>query len=85
MNAGQFVNQHSYLILGFAALAILAVILQVRRARRAWLIWGGLVLVMAAGWFVLRTGAVAPLDSVEAIEAAVTSGKPTLVEFYSNY
>jgi drug/metabolite transporter superfamily protein YnfA len=85
MNAGQFVNQHSYLILGVAVLAILAVILQARRARRVWLVWGGLVVVMATGWFVLRTGAGAPLDSVEAIEAAAASGKPTLVEFYSNY
>ena len=46
MNAGQFVNQHSYLIFGSVALAILAVILQVRRARRAWLVWGGLSFIL---------------------------------------
>ena len=54
MNAGQFVNQHSYLIFGLAVLATLAVILLVRRARRAWLVWGGLVVLLAAAWFVLQ-------------------------------
>ena len=85
MNAGQFVNQHSYLIFGFAALAILAVILQVRRARRAWLVWGGLAVLLAAAWFVLQIKPTPRLDSVQALEVATTSGKPALVEFYSDY
>ena len=85
MNAGQFVNQHSYLILGFAALAILAVTLQVRRARHAWLVWGGLAVLLAAVWFVLQIKPTPRLDSVQALEAATISGKPVLVEFYSDY
>ena len=85
MSIAQFLNQHSYLAIGSVILLILAAFLLVRRAHRAWLIWGALAVVMVAGWLVLRTGTGARLDSTEAMEATIASGRPTLVEFYSDY
>ena len=85
MSVAQFLNQHSYLAVGSVILLVLAVLLLVRRAHRAWLIWGALAIVMVAGWLALRTGTGVRLDSAEAMETAIASGRPTLVEFYSDY
>jgi hypothetical protein len=84
-NAAQFFNQHSYLITGAAILLILAIFSLVRRARWAWLVWLVVAVALGAGWLALRTEPGAQFSSVEAIEATVASGQPTLVEFYSDY
>jgi drug/metabolite transporter (DMT)-like permease len=81
----QFFNQHSYLLVSASVLGVAALALVLRRARRAWLIWLGLLGVAVGGWFALRTGAGEPFKSVDAYEAAVREGQPTLVEFYSDY
>ena len=85
MTIFQFLNQHSYLLICAIVLGILAIALFRRRARRAWLIWLGVFVVAIAGWFALRTGEGTTFNSVADYEAALRSGQPTLVEFYSDY
>jgi len=81
----QFFNQHSYLLISASVLGVIAMALFRRHARRAWLIWFGVVVVASAGWFLLRTGEGAQFNSVEDYEAALRAGQPTLIEFYSDY
>jgi 4-amino-4-deoxy-L-arabinose transferase-like glycosyltransferase len=81
----QFFNQHSYLLICAIVLGVVAIALFRRHARRAWLIWLGVLAVAVAGWFALRTGSGTQLNSVEDYEAALRAGQPTLVEFYSDY
>ena len=81
----QFLNQHSYLLICAIVLGVMAVALFRRRARRAWWIWLGVFVAAIAGWFALRTGGGTPFNSVEDYEAALRTGQPTLVEFYSDY
>ena len=81
----QFFNQHSYLFISAIVLSIAAMVLFQRHARRAWVIWFGVVTVAVTGWFVLRTGEGASFNSVEDYEAALRTGQPALVEFYSDY
>ena len=81
----QFFNQHSFVITSGVLLAMGALVLRRRRARRAWLVWIGLFAVAAIGWLTLRTGEGLQLNSTAEYEAAIRSGQPTLVEFYSNY
>ena len=85
MTVFQFFNQHSYLLISASVLGIVALALFRRRARRAWLIWLGMLAVALAGWFALRTGEGAQFHSAEDYEAALRTGQPTLVEFYSDY
>jgi hypothetical protein len=85
MTIFQFFNQHSYLLICAIVLSAVAIALFWRHARRAWLIWLGLLAVAIAGWFALRTGAGTQFNSVEDYEAALREGQPTLVEFYSDY
>jgi nicotinamide riboside transporter PnuC len=85
MSVFQFFNEHSYLIISGTLLAIGAVVLLIRKARRAWLLWIGLALIGVAGWFALRTGSGTQLNSVDDYEAAIRTGQPMLVEFYSDY
>jgi 4-amino-4-deoxy-L-arabinose transferase-like glycosyltransferase len=81
----QFINQHSYLLISAVVLGVVAIALFRRRARRAWLIWLGLLAVALVGWLALRTGEGTPFNSVEDYETALRSGQPTLVEIYSDY
>ncbi len=83
MGIGAFLNQHSFVIAALVVLAVAAVALG--RGRRGWLIWAGLALALGAVWLVLRIGPTNRLDSVAAIDSAVSSGRPALVEFYSDY
>lgn len=85
MTPVQFLNQHSYVVAAGTLLALLAVMLRVRRARGGWLIWLGLAGLAAAGWLALRTGESARFTAVADYEAALRTGTPTLVEFYSDY
>ena len=85
MTLFQFFNQHSYLLISAIVLGAVAIALFRRHARRAWLIWPGVLLLAIAGWLALRTGEGTPFSSVEDYEAALRTGQPTLVEFYSDY
>jgi hypothetical protein len=85
MSISQFVNQHSYLMISAAALVIFGGVLRARQARRGWLLWGALAAVAAAGWLALRTPDGRQLNTAADYEAALRAGRPTLVEFYSNY
>jgi hypothetical protein len=81
----QFFNQHSYLLISAIGLGGLAIALFRRQARRAWLLWLGLLAIAIIGWLALRTGEGTQFNSVEDYEAALRAGQPTLVEFYSDY
>jgi hypothetical protein len=85
MTAFQFFNQHSYLFISAIVLGVVAMALFRRHARRAWLIWIGILAIAIAGWFMLRTGEGTAFNSVNDYETALRSGQPTLVEFYSDY
>jgi hypothetical protein len=80
-----FVNHHSFLLLGGVFLAIWAGVLLMRRGRRGWIFWGLALLLLGAGWLVLRTTVPEPPKTVADIEASIASGQPVLVEIYSNY
>ena len=79
------VNHHSFLIFGGVLLLVWAGVLAVRRARRAWLVWGLAALLLVLGWFLLRTGAKGQPRTVADIEVAISAGQPVLVEIYSDY
>jgi hypothetical protein len=85
MTIFQFFNQHSYVLISAIVLGVAAIVLFRRRARHAWLIWLGLLAIAIGGWFVLRTGEGTAFNSAEDYEAALRTGQPTLVEFYSDY
>lgn len=89
MSILQFFNQHSFFLLPTLLLALAAGILLWRRARLLW--WGawGLALVGVVAFALVNRvpqTATVKLDTAADIRAAIASaGKPTLVEFYSNY
>ena len=85
MSVFQFFNQHSYLLISAIVLGSAAWVLARRRARRAWFIWIVLAAAALLGWVMLRTGKGTTFASVEDYEAALRTGQPMLVEFYSDY
>ena len=85
MSLFHFINEHSYLLGGAAILLILAIVLFARQVDRGWLIWIGAAVSLGAVWLATRTGSGVQFDSVAVYEATIASGKPTLVEFYSDY
>lgn len=79
-------NQYSFVLFSLAALVGVIALLRWRRASWRVTAAAALVVVLLAGgiWLVLRPGT-SDIDSVEAAQAIIESGTPTLVEFYSNY
>lgn len=79
-------NQYSYILFSLAAFAAVLVLLRLARVKPAVTVAAGLLVLAltAAGWLVLRPGA-SDVDSLSAAEAMINSGKPTFVEFFSNY
>ena len=79
-------NQYSYLLFTASATVVVLLVLWRLRVRKPLVGLAGLALVVAfsAGWLVLRPG-LSDVDSVAAAEQVINSGRPTLVEFYSNY
>lgn len=79
-------NQYSYLLFSLGAFVAVLVLLRLARAKRRLALAAGVLVVVLAvgGWFVLRPGA-SDVTSTEAAEAMINSGKPTFVEFFSNY
>lgn len=89
MTIVQVFNQYSFFLLPAIVLAVVAVVLVRRRARPAfWAVWGVVlagVILYALVSRVPQTATV-KLDTAADIRTAIqTAGKPTLVEFYSNY
>lgn len=85
MSLGQVINQNSFVFISGFGLLIAALLLLARKARRGWLIWGALAISAVAGWYALRTTDGLQLNTLADYEAALRTGRPTLVEFYSNY
>ncbi|MBE2271564.1 MAG: hypothetical protein IAE80_25245 [Anaerolinea sp.] len=82
----ELANQFSYLLFGLGTLVALTAVLRWRRvAWRPVLLIGLLVVtVFTAGFLALRPGVSDVTDAAEA-QALIGDGKPTLLEFYSNY
>jgi len=86
MTLAQLLNQNSFLLGGVLVLGGWWVVLIVRRARRyAWLIWAAAVAIVVGFNLAARTTPERTFESVADVQTAIASGKPTLVEFYSNY
>ena len=85
MTLTQIFNQNSFVVICGFTLAVAAVVLLLRTARRAWLVWGLCVVATLIGWYALRTTDGLQLNTVAEYEAALRAGRPTLIEFYSNY
>jgi hypothetical protein len=89
MAIAQVFNQYSFFVMPTMVLIIVAGVLIWRRARPVfWAGWGFAlvgVVVFALANRVPQTATV-KLDTAADIRAVIqTAGKPTLVEFYSNY
>lgn len=81
-----FFNQYSYILISAGVLILTALVLRhtlaSRKAVSAALL--SLLALSVAGFFLLRPGA-GDVDSVTAAEATLRNGKPTFLEFFSNY
>lgn len=79
-------NQFSFIWASLALLALLAFALYSRRVR--WrvslLVLGMAVGVMTMAWLVIRPTS-GPQDDPAQLQALLTNGRPTLVEFFSEY
>ena len=87
MSLAQILNQNSFLLAAGLGLgtALMVLIARRRRAPRwVWLIWLAGLAAVVGGHFALRTAAPS-FDSVEDLQRAIASGRPTLVEFYSDF
>lgn len=86
MTLAQWLNQNSFLLLAGAALGGAAIVLRTLHARRAlWLLWGVALVVATVIMLGGRTTPERAFAAADEIEQAIAGGKPTLVEFFSNY
>lgn len=79
-------NQYSFVFLGLGTLIVILSFMRWRRIDwRSTLIVGVVIaLVFTGAFFVFRVGA-SDVASVDSAQAQIGSGKPTLLEFYSNF
>ncbi len=79
-------NQYSYVVISLVVLV--AVILVLRYFLTNWRVIStavtGLLILMIAGFLLLRPG-FSDVDSMSAAEAMIRNGRPTFMEFFSNY
>ncbi|MCS6848491.1 MAG: hypothetical protein RMN52_12360 [Anaerolineae bacterium] len=89
MTIVQILNQYSFFVLPAIVLAAVAVVLIRRRARPVfWAAWGAVLVGIVAYALISRVPqtTTVKLDTADDIRTAIqTAGRPTLVEFYSNY
>lgn len=81
------INQYSYILLGIGALALCYALMR-RYWRVRWLVVLGvqllLIVFFLSGFILLRPGLM-PVDSTQAALNTILNGRPTFVEFFSNY
>lgn len=82
----QVFNQYSYLFLSAGLALALLVLLRWRRVRWPLTLVSVVALVALAGgvWLVVRPGS-SDVSELRAAEAALNNGRPTFLEFFSNY
>jgi hypothetical protein len=82
----EFFQQHSYIFISLGVVFGLMVVLRVLRVRWRYtlLATGGIATVLTLALFILRPG-LSDVDSVQATEAMLRNGRPTFLEFFSNY
>jgi hypothetical protein len=86
VTVAQFFNQHSFVLVASVLLGGGLVVLIARRASRAlWLAWIVATVIAFGVFFALRTAAPRSFETVADVQRAVSSGTPTLVEFYSDF
>jgi hypothetical protein len=79
-------NQYSYVVISLMVLIVSAALLR-RYAANGRIIaatLGVMILLSLAGNFLLRPGS-SDIDSLDAAKAALHNGRPTLLEFFSNF
>lgn len=79
-------NQYSYLLMSAGIILLVGLVLRTLRTRRAIALTSIIVLVALSigGWITLRP-TWDDVTSLEDAEALLSNGKPTFVEFYSQY
>jgi thiol-disulfide isomerase/thioredoxin len=82
----KFFNQYSYIFLSLGLILGSIVVLLALRQRRSVILGvaAALAVVLVLGNFVVRPGS-SDVNSVAGAKALLANGKPTLVEFFSNY
>ena len=82
----EFLQTHSYVFISMGVVAGLMVALRALRVRWRYVLGTALILslVLTVGLLILRPG-VSDVDSVQAAEAMIHNGRPTFLEFFSNY
>jgi thiol-disulfide isomerase/thioredoxin len=79
-------NQFSFVLISLGV--IIGVVVLLRILNRSWRVTAGAGLAVAVvaliAFFILRPG-LSDVDSVQAAESMLQSGRPTIVEFFSNY
>ncbi|HLQ35607.1 MAG TPA: hypothetical protein VK457_23210 [Chloroflexota bacterium] len=83
MSTRQVLNRNSYVVAAGLVLMVAAYFVA-RIGGWAWLAWIVAVALLYAGFLALRPGAGSKLSDTE-IELLVGSGKPVLLELFSNY
>lgn len=82
----ELLNRYSFLVFGGLALLGLGIFLFLRRAGWiGWGLWALVLMALVAFWLSARTRPSQPFASQEEIEAALRSGRPLLVYWFSNY
>lgn len=83
----QIANRFSFLLLPLFVFTVVAVLLWLRRSSwRPWAAWTSLLVVFLVYVVISGQVATAGYNTPENIRRSLeTAGKPTLVEFYSNY
>jgi thiol-disulfide isomerase/thioredoxin len=79
-------NQYSYVVISLVVLV--AIILVLRYFLTNWraisAAAAGLLILMIAGFLLLRPG-ISDVENISAAEAMIRNGRPTFMEFFSNY
>ncbi len=79
-------NQFSFVFFTISGIALLLVVLRSRCASwRVMLSASGTALVLAVAVFFLLRPGLSDVSSAQAARAVIGNGKPTLIEFFSNY
>lgn len=81
----RLINQYSLILVGLPLVGLIFyLLLRGDGSRMRQLVAVGLLAALVAGYFAFRPGGLATRESTAGLQHSV-SGKPTLVEFYSEY